>query len=246
MGSRGNFLTAKVCVHDPKRVYVLTAAEQWARTKAFPLMLHLISRLASRLFVGAELCRDEDWLETSRGYTDNVFKSIIFLRLFPPWLKPLMSYFNGPSWQTMHFLRKARKILVPRILAQRAAEEAGHDNDEKPKLKFDNLLQSMNDNAVGNERIPTKLAQRTLILTLASSHTTSMATCQALFDICDRPEYIPSLRTEIEQAMSEDGGWRKTTLTKLRKLDSFVKESQRFNPPSLRKFEMFHLQVCAL
>lgn len=102
--------------------------------------------------------------------------------------------------------------------------------------KFENLLQLMDDEATGNDARPDKLAGRTLVLTLASSHTTSMAACQALFQLCEHPEYILELREEVRNVVEEDKGWRKTTLTKLRKLDSFIKESQRVHPPSLREW----------
>lgn len=69
-----------------------------------------------------------------------------------------------------------------------------------------------------------------------------MAATQAIFDLVARPEYIQPLRDEIEQAIDEDGqdtdgeGFlklKKTSMTKLKKLDSFMKESQRLSPPGI-------------
>jgi len=60
-----------------------------------------------------------------------------------------------------------------------------------------------------------------------------------LFDLASRPEYIQSLRDEVEQVIQEDGMEldeygnpfiRKSSFQKMWKLDSFVKESQRWNP----------------
>ena len=62
-----------------------------------------------------------------------------------------------------------------------------------------------------------------------------MAACQALFQMCEHPEYSPELREEVRSVIEEKQGWRKTILIKLRKLDSFIKESQRVHPPSLRE-----------
>lgn len=76
----------------------------------------------------------------------------------------------------------------------------------------------------------------------AAIHTTTATSCQAIFDLAARPEYIQPLRVEIEQVIAEDGhdvdgdGFlklKKASITKLRKLDSFLKESQRFNPLGL-------------
>lgn len=93
----------------------------------------------------------------------------------------------------------------------------------------------MIDAADESEGKPSKLAHRQLLLTLAAIHTSTMATTHVLFDLCARPEYIEPIRDEIEQAIKENGGWQKQTLNKMQKLDSFLKESQRVAPPSLRK-----------
>ncbi|KAG5654675.1 hypothetical protein H0H81_009924 [Sphagnurus paluster] len=50
---------------------------------------------------------------------------------------------------------------------------------------------------------------------------------QALFDLAVRPSYIEALRDEVESVIRDDG-LTKLSLHKMRKLDSFIKESQRF------------------
>jgi cytochrome P450 len=49
-----------------------------------------------------------------------------------------------------------------------------------------------------------------------------------LYDLASRPEYIEPLREEIESLISTEG-WKKSTISKMRKLDSFVKESMRLH-----------------
>jgi hypothetical protein len=49
-----------------------------------------------------------------------------------------------------------------------------------------------------------------------------------LYDLAARSEYISPLREEIEELISQDG-WKKTTIAKMRKLDSFLKESSRLH-----------------
>lgn len=129
-------------------------------------------------------------------------------------------------------LYKANTVLQPLIVEKRKEKAAGTLFRD---AKFDNLLQFMIDAATGVDARLVSLAKRTLVLTLASSHTTSMAACQALFQMCEYPEYIPELRQEVRRVLEEDKGWRKTTLTKMRKLDSFIRESQRVHPPSIRE-----------
>lgn len=58
---------------------------------------------------------------------------------------------------------------------------------------------------------------------------------QAVFDLVARPEYIEPLREEVKRVRAEDGSllWTKASIAKLRKMDSFIKESQRFQPAGL-------------
>jgi len=79
---------------------------------------------------------------------------------------------------------------------------------------------------------------------MAAIHTTTMATTAAIYDLAAHPEYIQPLRDELQQIIDEDGqdidgdGFmrlKKPCMPKLWKLDSFLKESQRFTPPQLSK-----------
>jgi cytochrome P450 len=54
-----------------------------------------------------------------------------------------------------------------------------------------------------------------------------------LYDLAIRPEYLDELRKEAESAI-QGHGWTKAAMQKLRKLDSFMKESVRMNPVGSR------------
>jgi cytochrome P450 len=76
------------------------------------------------------------------------------------------------------------------------------------------------------------IGEEQLLTSFAAIHTTSMTTSQAIYDLASHPQYIPELRAEIIEVSAEepDGKLRKTSMPKLRKLDSFIKESQRMHP----------------
>lgn len=60
-----------------------------------------------------------------------------------------------------------------------------------------------------------------------------------------RPEYFEPIRAEVKEISKKDGEWEKwekSSFTKLRKLDSFMCESQRFNPPTLFSMHRVMLQ----
>jgi cytochrome P450 len=48
----------------------------------------------------------------------------------------------------------------------------------------------------------------------------------ALYFLAGHPEYTEPLREEIERVIEEEG-WTKTSMAKMRKLDSFFRETQR-------------------
>lgn len=56
---------------------------------------------------------------------------------------------------------------------------------------------------------------------------------QILIDLAAYSQYIPELRTEIDSVLQteSDGQLHRPSLSKLKRLDSFIKESQRLNPP---------------
>lgn len=66
-------------------------------------------------------------------------------------------------------------------------------------------------------------------MNLAAIQTTTETTCTDLLDICEYPGLADRLRQEIVQVVIEFG-WTKTSLYKLRLMDSFLKNRQRFNP----------------
>ena len=59
-----------------------------------------------------------------------------------------------------------------------------------------------------------------------------MTLTNVLYDLAAHPEWAEILREEIQRISAEEpsGKLRKKTMPKLRKLDSFIKESQRVNP----------------
>ncbi|KZT39044.1 cytochrome P450 [Sistotremastrum suecicum HHB10207 ss-3] len=183
-------------------------------------MINCIARVANRVFVGAPLCQDPEYVALGIRYATDVVLGAQVIRLFPDFLKPLVGrMFTRVGSTTRQALKQLKPIIESRYAAM---EERGEKYEDKPK----DILQLLMDDAVGIERTAENLTRRILILNFAAIHTTSMSLTHALFSLAAAPEYIGPLREEIEKAVDEHG-WTKTMLAKCRKLDSFVKESQR-------------------
>lgn len=56
----------------------------------------------------------------------------------------------------------------------------------------------------------------------------------ALYHLAAEPHYIQPIREEVEAVIAEEG-WSKVAMTKMHKLDSFLKESLRYNGNTYRK-----------
>ncbi|TGO17826.1 hypothetical protein BTUL_0014g00200 [Botrytis tulipae] len=207
--------------------------DKWVSVLGFDTVVKLVVHDFARISV-ASLERNKEWMEIQRMFPENVFRVAIQMRVIPPYLKRISSYLMPASWAVSRNLHSAQRLITP-IVEERRRMETVNDPDYKPPNDF---LQWLMDEA-WNERDgqPAELVHRLLVLALASVHTTSMTATQVLYDIIAHPEYLEPLREEILQALKEDGGWQKTTLTKMRKLDSFMKESQRLNGPSLIGFK---------
>ena len=202
----------------------------------YHVILRIVARISARIFVGLPFCRRDDWLEITTEYTENVFVTVTLLRLFPSWLHPFIAAVLPARWRLRGYINHGKKILVPEINRRRAIQL---EKPADPKdINNQNLLQWMMDTAQGWEGEASRLAHLETVISLASIHTTQMAVVHVLYDLCERPEYVQPLREEIEQVIAEDKGWQKVSFNKMRKLDSFMKESQRFNPPSIRKINV--------
>lgn len=134
-------------------------------------------------------------------------------------------------WRLRANLATAKRIICP-IVQER--QSAGHNKDGCSAA--DDLLQWSMDMGNANEREPDKLAHRQLLLSMAAVHTSSMSATHAIYDLCAYPKYFAPLREELNSILENCDGWVKPVIPKLRKLDSFLKESQRINPPASISF----------
>ena len=178
---------------------------------------------------------------------------MVILRLFPIWTHHLVSWLLPSTYRSHRYIRDAKKLLVPEIQRRRQAAAAGkpsadnnnNNNNNNDNNDNDNLLSWMIEIASEAEGDAASLAHLEVVMSLASIHTSQMNAVHVLYDLVARPEYFEPIRAEIKEISKEDGEWvkwGKSSFTKLRKLDSFMRESQRFNPPTLLSMHRVMLQ----
>lgn len=94
-----------------------------------PFVLDVVARLSSRLFVGEDLCRNEEWLELAKNYTLDSFGAARVLRSWPFALRRLVVWIL-PEWKKVRQdVADARRILAPvvkkRLEMNRIADAKG-------------------------------------------------------------------------------------------------------------------------
>jgi len=184
--------------------------------------MKIVSRTSNRIFVGPPKCRDPEYMALNVQFTIDVVLGFQIINLFPPFLKPLAGrwFTNVPK-----AIRTGIRHLGPMIEErQQKIDEYGSDYPDKPN----DMLAWLMDQATGTERSVRHLTLRILALNFAAIHTSSMSFTHALFHLASRPEYIQPIREEVESVVAQEG-WSKVAMTRMRKLDSLLKESQRFN-----------------
>ncbi|KAL6852475.1 hypothetical protein ACO1O0_007020 [Amphichorda felina] len=211
----------------------------------FPLyfkVLRIVALMSGRVFVGRPLSRQEEWIQSTISYTIDCVKARNAIRDYPVWKRRWVT----SSLPEIHKLTSHRtrggEMLSPILKAQISKESSkqklhnAETGDEEGN--FIEWLLKYTPEHLRND--PENLALNQMVLSFAAVHTSSMATTHAILDLVCRPEYVKPLREEIEQVRAADGeiiddeGYirlKKDSINKLRKLDSFMKESQRFSPP---------------
>ncbi|KAI1470984.1 cytochrome P450 [Daldinia caldariorum] len=211
-------------------------SEEWMEVDIQQMMRNLVARMTSRIFLGLPTCRDLEWLELAIKFPVDTFTTAFTLRRFPPWLHAVIAPLIPARYRLRNRMKKALDILSPTIAQYRREKVPGSDGEHISK--GDTLLEWMIDHANEKELQPLEMSTRQCILTLASIHTTSMTVTNVILDLCAHPEWFPVLLDEIyvttvELGILGAGTGVKEWLPRLEKLDSFIVECQRFNPPIL-------------
>lgn len=231
--SRRSSPLAKVCPSQcpANNLPYLTQAAEWTPVDLHETLLRIVAQASARIFVGYPMCRNDEWLECSTKFALDVMTGGEKLKLWHPWLRPFAQYWIPEMRRIRGDHQRALDLLMPE-LKKRAAET--RQPDEPPRQ---DMIQWMQQRAqkLGDKSFDYKeLANLQMLTATAAIHTTRLAIIHALYDIAARPEYIAPLREEIREVTRDTNGvLQKQHLTQMRKLDSFMKESQRHSPPSV-------------
>jgi len=140
-------------------------------------------------------------------------------------------YFRTPLYNK---LATARKHLIPiikeRIKLKELYSKMGRMDDYE-KIKATDAIQWVLDITPPDQLDPDMLMYRIIHIDISAVHTSSVTFLDCMYELAARPEIHEELRADIRSVFEVEGGrWRKQVLTKLIKMDSFMRETVRFNP----------------
>ncbi|KAF3906012.1 hypothetical protein ABW21_db0205015 [Orbilia brochopaga] len=178
--------------------------------------------------VGVPLCRDQEFLEVMREYGVKLAEANYNVDLMP---RPLQRAAGWYYLNRYRFPERAAKLLSPIYNERRKMQQELGEARWRLEKPNDGIQWIMDGAAKKSKEQQTdiQLTWRLLWVNFAAIHTTSMSTTHTLYDLAAHPEYIPILREEIIACLDAYGGYTKEALSNMVKLDSCLKESQRFN-----------------
>ncbi|EIT73590.1 hypothetical protein Ao3042_10466 [Aspergillus oryzae 3.042] len=191
--------------------------EDWAPVFIYQKLVNTVAKVSGRIFLGAELSPNKDYLDTAINYTIELGNAVQAVKKMKPWLRPFLAWKLPEVQQLNKREEMAIRFLEPIIQARR---EASKDPDyQKP----DDMLQ--------------RIVKMQLLVIFAGIHNTTVTATNVLYNLAVSPEYMQPLREEICKAISDnDGTLTLRALQQMEKLDSFMKETIRFYPPELTSF----------
>ncbi|KAK8013412.1 hypothetical protein PG991_009005 [Apiospora marii] len=206
--------------------------DDWTPVTLFPTLLGISALLIERTWVGLPLSREEPWIKATTSYMTDVAKAAGAIRAWPKSLRPMIAPFLTEVQSLKANRSDVIRMIKPMIQEHfRALENGGKETSEKPAggELFSWLTARYKGGATAES-----VARDELMATFSSLYTVTATFSQALFDLASKPDYMDPLREELEQVLSADPNLtQKTSLLKLKKMDSFIKESQRMNPLGL-------------
>ncbi|KAI0902657.1 cytochrome P450 [Ustulina deusta] len=197
-------------------------SQSWREVNLDHTIRRVVARAANRVFVGNELCRNDDYIENSIRYVTQVSAFGLLMSLFPNWLKHFVGIIITIPIQITYL--RCSKYLMPIFSKLTSMEASAH-----PRL-FSSWLVTNSDKfpASSPERTPDFLSRRIMALNFAAIHTSTMTTCNLLLDVFSNQSTASCL---YEECLANSSHWGKlcnrARLNQMPQLDSALRESLR-------------------
>ncbi|KAF2994605.1 hypothetical protein E8E13_002676 [Curvularia kusanoi] len=197
------------------------------RITAYKAITEIIAQTSGRIFIGPEHCRNPEYIDHAINFTKEMTASGEAIKKLKPWVRPFLSS-RLPEVQKVQQRREAVSKFFAPIIKERLESQEKHDDMMQWMMARD-----------PSADLATRVVQQ-LGLTFAAIHTTSIMATNVLYSLAATPEYQAPLREEIRSVLADNGG-RVTPLAlqKMFKLDSYMKEVNRWYPTTMTTFRRY-------
>ncbi|KAG9232275.1 cytochrome P450 [Amylocarpus encephaloides] len=203
---------------------VYGSTPDWKETNLVSGLLKSVARLTSLVFLGENFMDNAEWQEISIMYTVDVFMAAEALNSWPAMSRPIVHWFLPQCRKIRSQVKTAKSLIRPEVERRRA------DIVAKGGKARRRVLDSVDWFTAAAKGETFDYTNAELSLAMASIHTTTTTLGFTISDLLENPEYIDMLREEIKESYEQDGKWEKSTLFKLKLMDSCIKESMRLHP----------------
>jgi hypothetical protein len=186
----------------------------------------------TRIIVGTELSRDEEFLAATNSYFGGSFLTgFIMLKL--PFVGRIRDTVAWPlcKYHQVFHQNKVLNMIKP-VVAQRMVD---HANGKIGNGQLDAVTCTLNmiskhpfDPSSAYTPLHT-LSHETLQLVWAAGQSPAMSMATVVFKLLECPEYVQPLRKEAHAAISKHG-WNDPIFNELPMMDSFIRETHRMYP----------------
>lgn len=143
--------------------------EDWTSVNIYSKLLTIVAKITGRVFVGPELCRNEEYLNSAINYPIDLMAAQQAVKLTRPLLRPWLAPRLPQVQKLDETERKAKQMLEPIVQARRDAQA----NDPYWQQPDDMLGWLMNRSDKKGHQTNALLAKQQLSLIFVAVHTTT-------------------------------------------------------------------------
>lgn len=96
--------------------------KDWTPVQINSKLVHTVAKITGRIFVGPELCRNEDYLSPAINYPGEVIAAAQAVKRIRPFLRPWLAPRLREVRKLDETVKKAKTMLEPIIQARREAQ----------------------------------------------------------------------------------------------------------------------------
>lgn len=152
----------------------LPIGDDWTEININKKLLRIVAMVSGRVFIGPELCREEEYIDASINYTIDVMTAVRDIGSMN-WFRNLRAPYLPSVKRIDQWIAQAFGFLKPVVAARLQAME-----DDPKYEKPDDMLQWLLEGSLKSGRADVeRIARLQLGVTFAAIHTTTLTTTNA-------------------------------------------------------------------